>query len=661
MKPKYTFFNYAVLLLLSAKLVHAAIPSDEPLRSGISFEGSQGIMESVDTIMGRPYDEAMVHRQIVKPRHRIADRENLPQHPESFAFEARFLEKMQEQSLEATRTAQTVQRVALNFLGAQYSESGFVPPNADGAVGPQQYLLVASGIVKTFSKATGTLDGVVNTSLDNFFASILPAGTYVGDVRVFYDTQAQRFIVLGRSSNAATERMLIAVSQSSVISRQTYFTFFYIKTATFTGGLELDYPTLGIDSNAIYTGANLFDANSHFVNSVAVVIQKSSLLSNGSIFYTVFNNLINFNTGTGQVSPVGVINFDTNPSQGYFVGVSAFYYGALVMNSINNPGSTHPTISSPILIPVAPTAAPLLVPHKGNTNGSRGLIGPTDERLNWSHIRNGKLWTCHNAIGVNNTGSSSGTLSRDGVRWYQLDLSNPNQPKVVQYGTLFNATASNDTNELNYFVGGVMTSGQGHMVVGSTVAGINAYLDATFAGHLATDSLGILELPTNYTHSNSAYNISFDLPIYGSHRWGDYSTVSIDPTDNMTLWAIQEYCNVSNSWGIQVAKLLAPPPATITSASPSSVAAGQSSVLVTITGQSTNGSGFYDPGVGFANRLQVAVTGGVVVNSVSFSNPTTLVLSLNTTHASVGAQTITITNPDGQQTSKVSGLTVVKS
>ena len=132
----------------------------------------------------------MVHRDIVEPHHRIADRENFPPHPKSFAFEAQILEKMQAQSLEATRTAQTVQRVALNFLGAQYSESGFVPPNADGAVGPQQYLLVASGIVKTFSKATGTLDGVVNTSLDNFFASILPAGTYVGDVRVFYDNQA---------------------------------------------------------------------------------------------------------------------------------------------------------------------------------------------------------------------------------------------------------------------------------------------------------------------------------------------------------------------------------------------------------------------------------------------------------------------------------------
>ena len=186
-------------------------------------------------------------------------------------------------------------------------------------------------------------------------------------MRVFYDITSQRFFIVGRSSNVATERLLIAVSKSSIITSQSYFTFFYLNTSLFSGGLELDYPTLGSDSNALYIGANLFDSNSNFVNSVAIVIQKSSILGNGPIFYTVFNNLINNFARTGQVSPVGVNNFDQNSVQGFFVGVSAFYYGALVLNIINNPDSMHPTISAPIMIPVAPTAAPILVPHKGNT------------------------------------------------------------------------------------------------------------------------------------------------------------------------------------------------------------------------------------------------------------------------------------------------------
>jgi|GEM_PF-2379307 hypothetical protein len=624
---------------------------------GVSFVGDAAVIESVDDIMGRPPTSqyaTLAQKQITRPRHRI-HRENLPVHPQSEAVEHRFLESAQRGLV--PRSVPTVQRIGLNFLGAQYSESGFVPPDADGAVGPTQYFLVASGIVKTFNKTTGALDGVIDTSLDNFFASVLPAGSFVGDIRVFYDTTAQRFFVLGRSSNTANERIVIAVSQASSITRQTYFNFFSITTGTFSGGLELDYPTLGSDSNALYTGANLFDANGNFVNSVAVVIQKSSLLNGGPIFYTAFTNLINTTAGTGQVSPVGVNNFDANPTQGYFLGISAFYYGALVLNIINNPGSTHPTVSAPLLIPVAPTAAPILVQHKGNIYGAQGLIGPTDDRLNWSHIRNGKLWTCHNAIGVNNVGSSSGTVSRDGVRWYEFDFTNPNAPAIVQYGTLYNATANNDTNELSYFVGGVMTSGQGHMLLGATVGGINSYLNAVIDGHLATDSAGSLELPVNLTNSNSAYNINWDYPMYGSHRWGDYSTVSIDPSDNMTMWATQEFCNASNSWGLEVAQLLAPPPATILTVNPSAVQAGQSSQTITINGQSNNGSGFYDPGVGFSNRLQVSISGGVVVKSVNYTNPTTITAVIDTTTATAGSHSLTVINPDGQQTS-ASVLTV---
>jgi subtilisin-like proprotein convertase family protein len=78
------------------------------------------------------------------------------------------------------------------------------------------------------------------------------------------------------------------------------------------------------------------------------------------------------------------------------------------------------------------------------------------------------------------------------------------------------------------------------------------------------------------------------------------------------------------------------------------VAAGQSSVNVTVTGLSANGAGFYDPGEGFNCRLRAAVTGGVVVNSVSYINPTTMLLNLSTVNAGAGMKTIIITNPDGQ-------------
>ena len=129
----------------------------------------------------------------------------------------------------------------------------------------------------------------------------------------------------------------------------------------------------------------------------------------------------------------------------------------------------------------------------------------------------------------------------------------------------------------------------------------------------------------------------------------------------MTLWSIQEYCNASNSWGLQVAKIMAPPPATIINVTPSVIPTGNSAASLTITGQSINGSGFYDPGVGFTNRLQVSVLGGVVVKSITYINPTTITITLDTTQSRAGTQTITVINPDGQQMVKANALTIIAS
>src|SRR5205814_5245367 len=99
-------------------------------------------------------------------------------------------------------------------------------------------------------------------------------------------------------------------------------------------------------------------------------------------------------------------------------------------------------------------------------------------------------------------------------------------------------------------------------------------------------------------------------------------------------------------------------PAAPSSASPSTIPAGQSSTNITIAGTSTAGSGFFDPGAGFAWRIAGTVTGGVTVNSATYTDPTHLVLNVSTVGATAGAQNVTITNPDGQSVTGTGILTV---
>jgi hypothetical protein len=132
----------------------------------------------------------------------------------------------------------------------------------------------------------------------------------------------------------------------------------------------------------------------------------------------------------------------------------------------------------------------------------------------------------------------------------------------------------------------------------------------------------------------------------------------------MTVWTFQEYCDATNSWGVRAIELKAPPPASPSAAAPAEICRGLPSVPVVVSGTSTSGSGFFDPGPdaggpGFARRIGAAIGSGVVVSSVSFAHPTQVTLDLSTVGASPGPVDVTITNPDGQSSTGLALLTIL--
>jgi len=188
------------------------------------------------------------------------------------------------------------------------------------------------------------------------------------------------------------------------------------------------------------------------------------------------------------------------------------------------------------------------------------------------------------------------------------------------------------------------------MVLGASRAGasaVNGFASVAVAGRLRTDAAGTIQSPTLAQSSTFVYNVEFPPPPSPPpppQRWGDYSETVVDPNDDMTMWTFQEYTNATNSWGVRAIQLTAPPPATPNCGSPAQVTVPTQNV--TITGTSSNGSEFFDPGSGYANRLTATVSGGTIVNSVTFNSPTSVTLNITTT--SNGLKDVTLTNPDGQ-------------
>ncbi len=572
------------------------------------------------------------------------------------------------------------QTLGPNFTAATLSGTNptlSFPPDCNGAVGPTQYIVAVNGRIVSFNKTTGVADGVMNASTDAFFTSVR-AGSGTSDPEIRYDRLSGRWF-LSIINVSTPNRWLLGVSDAAsngTITAGTVWTFFFFIPATVAPSMAngntclSDYPSLGIDANALYMGVDEFCGASPqtFQQTDGFVIRKSSVLGAGPIVVTAFREFMSANTGfTGMWAPRGVDNYDPSSNEGYFFGTDGNAYGVLNLLRVANPGGT-PTLSANIPITVPATNQALNVPHLGNANGTNGFLDPLDDRPFAAYIKNQQLWTAHN-IKVDNTGVANAVdanNTRDASRWYQFNVPvNSGTPTIVQSGTVFTQTATNLTTERHYWMPTIMVSGQGHAAMGMSTAGTAERANAATVGRLAGDPLGTMQVPLLVTSSATAYNPASDPgSATRPRRWGDYSAVSLDPIDDMSMWQVAMFCDATNSYGVRVTKLVAPGPAA-PSALPD-VAAGLASVSVTLTGTSTSGTGFYDPGANLPgvpaySHLTASVTAGAAsgtpptVVSATYVNPTTVNLVLNTSAAtpSVGSEkyTITITNPDGQASS----------
>ena len=622
------------------------------------WAGAAGITETVEQIMARqalvPLGVPGVVREVnpeneftLPPKHLDPDSQAVSHWPP------------EETTLPAKEMLFSPQVIGVNIHAISVSDTpGYVPPDSMGDVGTTQILTVANGRIRVFSK-TGVLGGL-NADLNTFFTSVR-GGSNAGDPHIRFDRLSGRWFV-SCITVSAPNRVLIAVSSGATITSSSSFTFFQFQQDLVgttpnsdTGGLA-DYDTLGVDRFALYIGANVFNASgTAFIGATGFVVNKANLLT-GTLTVTAFRQMA---TGSGgPYAPQGVNNDDPQATEGYFIGSDAATLGRLVIRRISNPGGT-PAISTNLNITVPTTTNPILVPHLGMAASNRRL-SPVDDRLFGAAIHKNKasgissLWTAHN-IEVNSSGVGTSGGGRNGSRWYEI-RNLATTPALFQSGTLFDSTASNPR---FFWMPGVAMSGQGHMLLGCSTAGTTFRADAAVASHLVGDAAGSTQAATIATASSTAYNVQ----ATDGQRWGDYSQVGVDPTDDMTFWTFQEYCDATNSWGIQAIQVLPLPPAMPTSTSPATVCPGVASIAVTVIGTSASGSGFFDPGPdtggpGYPNHLQAAVGGGVTLNpgGIAFNDGTHVTLNISTVGTPNGAKNITITNPDGQV---VTGLGVL--
>jgi len=387
------FQRVSVRFALSFSLLWIALgvaaAADTP---GHRLPGLIGIRQTPRSIMVR---QAASPPRREHPDHELEypDRSKLPQNPQAPAV-SQFPAAEPGKALQLQELEPKIHTPGLSFDGATLTDTGAFPPDSMGTVGPTQFVVFVNGRIRSFTKA-GVADGVLNADPDVFFASVKTpvAGAVVldftSDPQVRYDRFTARWYLTiidvpctnATCTTTAPNRVLMAVSDAAsggTISGTTVWTFLQFQADPGTN--FCDYPSLGIDVNALYIGCNMFSSAGAFVGTNGYVVQKTSTLGAGPLVVTLFANLA-AGAGAGPESPRGVDNFDPTATEGYFVGPDNAAFSAITFRRVSNPGTASPTISANIIVTVPTTTlsgtqAIRLVQHAGTPAATTAFWTP---------------------------------------------------------------------------------------------------------------------------------------------------------------------------------------------------------------------------------------------------------------------------------------------
>ena len=115
-----------------------------------------------------------------------------------------------------------------------------------------------------------------------------------------------------------------------------------------------------------------------------------------------------------------------------------------------------------------------------------------------------------------------------GVCWYELR--NPIDPFIYQQGTYA------PTDGVHRWMGSVATDAQGNLAAGySVVNATDVKPGIRYAGRLADDPLGTLPQGEAVLINGTGVQTTVNS------RWGDYTSMNVDPVDNCTFYYMNEY------------------------------------------------------------------------------------------------------------------------
>jgi len=516
----------------------------------------------------------------------------------------------------------------LNMVGLGSGQFGFTvnsaPPDTNMAVGTTQFVQWVNSSFAIFNKSTGAL--ITGPTAGNALWSGFGGGCQTnndGDIVVEYDSMANRWVFSQFSVSTTPFLQCVAVSTTSdATGTYNRYSFQYSNFP--------DYPKMGIWPDGYYETYNMFNGTTNaFVGADACAFDRNAMLNGQPATQVCFQQ----SSSIGGLLPSDLDGATLPPagSPNYLM-----FFGSNNLNlfkfhvDFSTPANS--TFTGPTVIPVAAFTAlcngGTCVPQSGTAQQLDSLADRLMFRLAYRNFGT------HESLVVNHSvvAGSSG-----GVRWYEIQ--NPGgTPTVAQQSTF--------APDSKYrWMGSMAMDQAGDLAVGYSVSSSTSFPSIAFSGRTPSDPTSTLEAETSIVAGTGSQT-------GGLNRWGDYSTMHIDPSDDCTFWYTTEYLKTSGSfnWNTRIANFKFPncggTPDFSLSASPASVtvtqgSSGSSTITVTPSG-------------GFTGSVTLSASGLPAGVTASFdTNPTTstsvVTLSASST-ATTGTATVTITGTSGSLT-----------
>ena len=455
----------------------------------------------------------------------------------------------------------------LSFAGMSLANGGLgTPPDTNGDVGPNHYVQMVNVSFAIYDKSGNLLSGP--HAIKQLWAGQggICSINSAGDPVVVYDSLANRWLL---SQFANNNSICLAISQTSDPTGAYYL-------YEFTNNAFPDYFKLGVWSNAYFMGANQSGQNVHAYDKQAMLNGQPATaihFSKSGVGRHTF--LLPADVDGGTPPPTGSPGYFYRFIDGdLFGGVDRLELFAF-QPDFANPGNS--TFTGPVSLPSQAFAS--------LCNFSFSCIRQPNTNQRLDSITEWPMWRfAYRNFGTHEVllGNHAVNVGNDqaGVRWFELRRANGGSWSIYQ-----ESTHAPDAH--SRWMASMAMDGDGNIAIGYNASSTSLFPSLRYATRLATDPLNTLQTEATLQAGGGSQT--------GLNRWGDYSAVSVDPSDDCTFWFTGEYYTgtFSNNWSTRIGTFRIP-----------SCGSGGPGVLLTMDytyqmNNGTSGSGtftYYDNG-----------------------------------------------------------------